>query len=925
MCKGFEIPLRKIVNFPLNDKLTLNSDRVSKPVLFILFTFFLLFSFASYSQVERPVRPPEGQLPATGDTLDLPPDSLVNESDSLQVKTDSVEQVKKGDVETTIIYSARDSINSTFNPKIIRLYGEAKIKYGSIELEAEDIVIDYDNSTISASGRLDSAGRRVGFPIFKDNGAIYETRDMVYNFKTRRAQISEVVTQQGDGFIHGEKVFKNEKNELFSIGNAYTTCNRADPHFRIISRRSKAIPADKIVSGPFYMELNHVPTPLGFPFAIFPQPRESASGIIFPTYGEEKVRGFFLRGGGYFFDISDYMKLTILGDIYTKGSNAITVSSQYMKRYKYSGNVSFNLTNNKLSPNIEETGKIHDFRVTWSHSPQTKSTGRFAVSVNAATNTYTQNNYLGVSANPQSMAVNSTSRKLSSNVSYSKTFAGTPFSFGTNLRINQDLVTKQVDLPFPDLSFNMNNIYPFKNSESYFLSNINFRLTSTANNLVSNNVGRTTDRLTGQPIDSIAPFTFENIPTFFRNAKKGVRHDFPLQTSIRLLRFFTLSPAIAVQELWYFEKLNWGLNSDSTDAAVIDTVHQFNRVTNYSGGLSMNTRIYGTWINKKRDGHVKAIRHVMNPNVGFQFQPDFSDPKYDYYQSVTTKTGRVIYRSRHEGFVYGSSQMTESRSLNFGIGNTLEMKVRSEKDTVDRKISLLNSFSINTGYNLAADSFKLAPIQLAANTNVLDGKINVNVSGTIDPYIYRLNSIDEMGVVGQRHINQFVWTENRSLGQLTNMNLAVSTNLSPKGREKDQTTREKIAQSDLKESDKQFLMQNPDAYIDFDIPWNLRINYTFDYTKRGFEKPKVVQAIRFSGDLSITEKWKVDFNSGFDFERKAFTTSNFGIRRDLHCWQMSVNWVPFGRFQSYNFSIGIKSGMLQDLKLDRNRSFVDAQ
>ena len=879
----------------------------------------------SYSQVERPVRPPEGQLPATGDTLDLPPDSLVNESDSLQVKKDSVEQVKKGDIETTIVYSARDSINSTFNPKIIRLYGEAKIKYGSIELEAEDIVIDYDNSTISASGRLDSAGRRVGFPIFKDNGTIYETRDMIYNFKTRRAQISEVVTQQGDGFIHGEKVFKNEKNELFSIGNAYTTCNRVHPHFRIISRRSKAIPSDKIVSGPFYMELNDVPTPLGFAFAIFPQPRESASGIIFPTYGEEKVRGFFLRGGGYFFDISDYMKLTIIGDIYTKGSNAVTISSNYRKRYKYSGSVSFNLTNNKLSPNIEETGKTHDFRLTWSHSPQTKGTGRFAASVNAATNTYTQNNYLGVSNNPQSMAVNSTSRKLSSNVSYSKTFAGTPFSFGTNLRINQDLVTKQVDLPFPDLSFNMNNIYPFKNSESFFLSNINFRLTSTANNLVSNNVGKTTDRLTGQPIDSIAPFTFDNIPTFFKNAKKGVRHDFPLQTSIRLLRFFTLSPSISFQELWYFEKLDWGLDTAGTDAVVIDTIHQFNRVTNYSGGVGMNTRIYGTWVNKNREGNVKAIRHVINPSVSLNFQPDFSDPKYDYYQTVTTKTDRVIYKSRHEGFVYGSSQMGESRSLGIGIGNTLEMKVRSDKDTVDRKISLLNSFSINTGYNLAADSFKLAPIQLAANTNVLDNKININVSGTINPYIYRLQSIDEMGIVGQRHINQFVWTENRSLGQLTNANLNLSTNLSPKGREKDQTTREKIAQSDLKESDKQFLMQNPDAYIDFDIPWNLRINYTLDYTKLGFEKPKVVQAIRFSGDLSITEKWKVDFNSGFDFERKAFTTTNLGIRRDLHCWQMSVNWVPFGRFQSYSFSIGIKSGMLQDLKLDRNRNFNDAQ
>ncbi|HMD82947.1 MAG TPA: putative LPS assembly protein LptD, partial [Anaerolineales bacterium] len=228
-------------------------------------------SVESIAQVERPVRPPQGQLPAIGDTLSLPPDSLSIKNDTLQNKKDSLKQVPKGDIETTILYSARDSINSTFSPKVIRLYGEAKIKYGTIELEAEDIIIDYDKSTISASGRLDSAGRRVGFPIFKDNGTIYETRDMVYNFKTKRAQITEVVTQQGDGFLHGDKVFKNDKNELFSIGNAYTTCNLVHPHYRIISTRSKAIPSDKIISGPFYMELNDVPTPLGFAFAIFPQ------------------------------------------------------------------------------------------------------------------------------------------------------------------------------------------------------------------------------------------------------------------------------------------------------------------------------------------------------------------------------------------------------------------------------------------------------------------------------------------------------------------------------------------------------------------------------------------------------------------------------------------------------------------------------
>jgi hypothetical protein len=891
---------------------------VSQRVLFILFTLTVLICVESAAQVERPVRPPQGDIPALGDTTDFPLDSLSIKNDTLQNKGDSVKQARKGDIETTILYSARDSINSTFNPKIIRLYGEAKIKYGTIELEAEDIVINYDESTIAASGRLDSAGRRVGFPIFKDNGAVYETRDMVYNFKTKRAQITEVVTQQGDGYLHGEKVFKNDKNELFSIGNAYTTCNLVHPHYRIISTRSKAIPSDKIVSGPFYMELNDVPTPLGFAFAIFPQQRKSASGIIVPTYGEERVRGFFLRGGGYFFDISDYLKIGIVGDIYTKGSNALTVNTQYRKRYRYSGSFTANLTNNRLTPNIEVKDKIHDFRVTWSHSPQTKGTGRFAASVNIATATYTTNNYLGISTNPASMAVSNASRKLSSNISYSKTI-GSYFSMGANLRVNQDLVTKQVDLPLPDLTANVNNIYPFKNSTKYFLANTNFRLSTAATNLVTNNLGRLTPDAT---TDSIAPFRSENFATFFQNARKGVRHDLPLSTSFRVLRYFTFSPSLNYREMWYFDKLLWELN-ENNQPVVSDTLSGFNRVYEYSANLVFNTRIYGTWVNRKKEARVKAVRHVANPSMSLNFSPDFGDAKYGYYQTLKTETGLLIQKSHHEGFVYGTASPVGSRTIGFNLGNTLEMKVRSAKDTVDRKVSLLNSFSVGSGYNLAADSFKLGNIALSANTNVLDGKININFNGSLDPYIWRLQEIDEMGNVKQRQIDKYVWQERAAIGQLRNANIAFSTNLSPKGRDKDQSTREKIAKSNIAESDKQFLLAHPDAYVDFEIPWNLRISYNFDYAKPGFSKPTLTQTVRFNGDMSVTKAWKVDFNSGYDFERKEFTMTNIGIRRDLHCWQMSVNWVPFGRYQSYNFSIGVKSGVLRDLKLDRTRNFND--
>lgn len=880
------------------------------------------------AQVESPIRTPARDLPVRTDSIRpaASDTTSINKNDTLKTVVNA--DTPKSDIETTIFYSASDSINSSLDQKMIHLYGNAKVKYGLIELEAEEIVIDYEKSTITAHGKLDSLGRRVGFPLFKNGGEVYETRDMVYNFKTKRAKISEVVTRQGDGFLHGEVVYKNDKNELFSINNAYTTCDLAHPHFRIISRKSKAIPGDKIVSGPFYLEFNNIPTPVGFPFALFPSPKKSASGIVIPRYGEERRRGFFLSGGGYFFDINDYIKLLVTGSIYSKGSAGLNINSSYNKRYAYTGSVAFSFTNNVNSDKIEDPQITKDYRIVWSHSPQTTGTGRFSASVNAATSTYNSNNSLGVSTNPSATTLDNSTAKLSSNISYSKTFAGTPFSMGINLRINQDLKTKQIDLPLPDASFNVNNIYPFKKLKDVpSLSNFAIRLTGVATNQVTNNLGRIG---TNPAIDSIAPFTLANMPLFFKNSRKGIRFNLPLGTSIKVLKFFTLSPSISFDELWYFDKLNWGLNSDGTQMVVKDTIQGFNTITNYSGGISATTRLYGMY--QFRKGKIQVIRHVINPSIGYSFRPDFGDPKYDYYQSETIK-GQTVYQSRHQGYVYGGSGLGKSTSLSFGLNNSVEMKVKNAKDTVARKISLLNTLSASASYNLAADSFKLSTIPLSANTNILQDKININISASLDPYQYLTISNEDTTYEFRTH--SYAWTKvepipnysvvdrGGKLGRITSANLALGTNLSPKGQKKDNDTRTRIANSDASQSDKEFMLKNPDAYVDFTVPWNLRINYNFNYAKGLNQKPVISQSLRFTGDLSLSEKWKVTFNSGYDLEKKAFTQTNIGINRDLHCWQMSMNWVPFGRYQSYSFSIGIKSSLLQSLKLDRNRNFLD--
>jgi hypothetical protein len=910
------------VNFSLKPK---NSTFKSGLVryFFILISILFLFTNSARAQ-ERPIKNPARPLPVKTDSVNIPIDTTFNPADTIysdldsaKVKADTIRQ--KGDIETTINYSARDSIRATIDGKMIWLYGDAKIHYGEIELEAEEIVIDYANNTIAAQGIRDSLGNRVGYPIFKNGSELYETKGIIYNFKTRRARIKEVVTRQGDAILVSDAAFKNENNEILSVRNSFTTCNLEHPHFVIRATRTKAIPDDKIVSGPFYLEFNDIPLPAGFLFGMFPAQKESASGIIFPSYGEERRRGFNLRGGGYFFDISDYVKLALMGDIYSKGGHAVNVISNYNKRYKYTGNVNFGYSKNRLGERIEDRNFSNDFRLTWSHSPQSKGTGRFAASVNAATATYNQNNNLmyGTPNEFSSMALSPISTKLSSNVSYNKRFAGTPFSAGVNLSHNQDLRTKLIDLPLPNISVNMNNIYPLQGKTKFSsLDNFSIGYTMNATNRITNNLGRIG---IDPDVDSIAPFNFDNLPVFLENSRKGVRHTIPVSYSFKALKHFTVSPTINYEEKWYFERLDWSRAADSTFVA--DTISGFNRIANYSFSAGIATRIYGMYHFKRKTSKVKAIRHVINPSVSLGYTPDFTKNPL-YFDTLRNQYNQKVYQDKFSNFVYGGSQQGRSGAIGFGIGNNLEMKVKGAKDTVDRKVMLLNNLSISSSYNLIADSFKLAPLAFAANTNILNNKINVNLSASIDPYNYIPVTDPETQETTMRRIDSYAWRSG-SLGRITNANLAVSTNLNPQKRNEENKTREKISDAEISETDKSYLLKNASQYVDFDIPWSLNISYNLNYSNPVNTEEAITQTVQFTGDVSLTEKWKVTFNSGYHFESKEFTQTNLGISRDLHCWQMNLTWVPFGRFQSYNFTIAVKASILQDLKLERRRPFLD--
>lgn len=852
-----------------------------------------------------------------------------------------------GDIETTINYNARDSLFFDVNSRKFFLYGETHIDYGEISLEAARTDVNWEENTIKSYYVTDSIGKKIGKPVFSEGADVYVTNDIEYNFKSKRALIKGVITEQEGGFMHGEDVRKNEDNELFIRGASYTTCNLEDPHFSIESSKLKVIPKNKVVSGPFHLKFRELPTPLWFPFGMFPQPKKKASGIVVPTYGEEQLRGFFLRDGGYYFAISDYVDLRLTGDIYSKGASGFKVTSNYIKRYAFRGAV--DLSYNKiLLGDQEDAQEQNDFWIRWSHTPQSRGNSSISASVSAGTQTYSQNNNL-VNQDIE-RSINS---QFTSNVSYSKRFQGTPFNMSSNLRHSQNVATGIMNLTLPDFTLNMNRIYPFKNlvkSSNSPLSKLNFSHNFVAKNELSNSAISEPNFEVSNANErdyEVINFNARNFSEIQNRSQIGGKHTIPVSTSMNVLKFFTLSPSFNYTDLWYGKELSYTY-IESENAVRIDTLSGFSRAGSWSSGASINTRIYGT---KFFEGSkIQAIRHVMTPSLSFTYNPDFTDEKYGVYSTVQTDADSVSNNttvlSKYEGFAYGSPLGSESKTIGFSVSNNLEMKVASKKDTVTgfKKVKLFDNLGLSSGYNLAKDSFKLNNIGLNARTTFLDGKISINFTGTIDPYIYKFNSetINSSGVrtVDQTQLDKYAWNNGQGLGQFRSMTTTIGLNLAPKGKSNNQANQQNenpLGQgfaapgeqtnfegyTEDEQRELASIQNNPELYVDFNVPWTLRINYSVNRNKTGFEDAAINQSLAFNGSLGLTSKTQITFNSGYDIENDEFTQTRIGVSRDLHCWTMNFDWVPFGRFQSYFLSIRVKSSLLQDLKLEKRRSFAD--
>jgi lipopolysaccharide assembly outer membrane protein LptD (OstA) len=817
-------------------------------------------------------------------------------------KNDSLKQKSNNSFDVPVDYIAQDSSIFDFNKQKIYLYGDAHIIYENIELWADFVELDISRNEVLAYGVKDSLGEVQGKPIFKENDEEFRADTIRYNFDTKKGLIKVVITKFEESFLHGEKTKLHSNKHVHLVDGKFTTCDLDHPHYYFKISKAVVIPDDKIISGPVYMVIEDIPTPLGLPFVFFPNTKGGSSGVIIPTFGEEGNRGFFLRDAGYYIAISDQLDMSIMGDIFSKGSWGIGLKSNYKVRYKYNGNLNFKYNKNVFGYkglNNYETQSMYALRWRFVQDSKFRPNSSFSADVNLSSTAFDKYN----SYNANNLMTNT----KQSSISYTNSLPNTPFNFSAAFRHSQNNRDSTVHLTLPDISLSTSRLFPFKRQtavgSSKWYEKVGFTYTMNMTNQITSHE------------DSLLNITPDKL-------LNGFSHRIPISTSLKFLKFTTLTPSFNYNERWYFRTLekNWVYNNPSdptsTDGYLnLTQQNQFSRVWDYSTSLNWNTQIYGTFQFKGKN--LKAIRHVMSPSVNFTYLPDFGVEKFSYYDEYSriqynANTGQydtVSYTySRFESAPYGTPQRGGAGSLNFSLGNNLEMKLRNSKDTVnnEKKIKILESLNFTTNYNIMADSLNWAPVNMSGRTKI--NFLNVNFSAVFDPYAIAENPYSGAGM----RINKAEFYETGNIFRLTAAKIDLSFNLNSKANESNQN----------RESQLQTLYGYPDHYVDFNIPWNVRINYSLRYNKPYFDA-KTVQTINFSGDFNLTDNWKISFSSGYDIEENKPSYTTLDIYRDLHCWEASVHIVPFGTYKSYMFQINVKAAMLKDLKITKQRSWYD--
>ncbi len=809
-------------------------------------------------------------------------------------------KISKDALPSIVTAEAQDSAVLDMQKNQSFLYGKTQVNYEDLQLNSGQVLYDQSTNRVIAAPPVETAkdtsvSKRGTFVQGKEK---FSYDSLQYNFKSKRAIVRNAQSQYGEGYIHSDQIKRNPDQVIYGAHSVYTTCALDTPHFGIVATRLKIIPNKLIVSGPANINIMGVPTPLFLPFALFPISQRQKSGFVIPTYSVEQARGLGLLNGGYYFYLNDHVDLLAQTNIYTKGSYALSAISNYRSIYHYSGGFNLSYAFNKTGEDFEPGASVKkDFMVNWRHSSDGKSVPgqSFNASVQLGTSSFYSNN----SYDPNQILQN----QYSSNISYSKSWQDRPFGLTVSALHNQNTQTKQINVTLPAVNFHVTQFNPFAALKS------------------KNSVGNHWyDKITSSyTVDMLNKTTFYD-STFnpsrlgLQDFQSGIHHNIPVSASYTILRYVNMSFNVGYNEYWLTEQLH---------RAYSDVDHKIDSVTRYgfftardfNAGVSLSTRIYGMKLFKT--GTLRGIRHVITPSIGLSYHPDFSAAPFNYYyRSRLDSSDVTTLQSAYVTSVVGIPPSGRSGLINFGVGNNLQIKVRSSKDTTTglKNITLIDGLGLNTAYNVAVDSFNWSPLAVSFRTNVLD-KVNISSSATYDPYAIDDNT--------GRRMPQTYAELGRGFAHLTRANLSMGANFhsKPVGGANSPTNSEEYTR----------IMRNAgyNEYVDFNIPWSLNMSYSMDASNNysGFSKKDtlvITHYISFQGELQVTPRWKVSVNSGYNFNYKALTLTSIDVFRDLHCWAMHLQTFPFGPRKSYNFTLNVKAAVLQDLKLMRRRDYRDS-
>lgn len=833
------------------------------------------------------------------------------------------------DLDNQVVFSSKDSMIMV-GREMTFMYGDGQIDYGDLKLTAEDIELDMAKSEVYAVGVEDSLGEVVGSPVFEEAGTAYESGTMRYNFKSKRGYITNVITQQGEGYLTGGTTKKTDGEDFYVENGRYTTCDDHEcPHFYLQLTRAKVRPKKNIVTGPAYMVLAGLPLPLAVPFGYFPFSDKYASSVIVPTFGDDYNRGFYLSDGGYYFAINDYIDLALTGEIYTKGSWGLSAQSTYNKRYKFNGHFNVNylktINGEKGDPDYSTAT---NFQVLWSHTQDAKSNPNMTLSasVNFTTSGYSRSSVNAYYSNAF------TENTKSSTINLSYRFPQSKWQLSTSLNLSQRTQDSTLSVSFPNLNVSMSQTYPFKRKKPVGDEKWYEKIRMSYSGQLQNSLTAKQDE-----------FFKKSLIKDWRN---GMKHNIPISATFNLFRYFNLTPSINITDRMYTSKIRreW---DPAKSAEICDTTYSFYNVWDFTSSVSLDTKIYGFFQPLPFLGDkIKMIRHVMTPTISFSYAPDFSSPWFGYYgqYSYTDTQGNPQTRkySLFPNSLFGVPGQGKTGAVSFSLANNLEMKVKTNDSIGEKKVSLIENFTVSQSYNFAADSLNWSNI----NTSLLlrlTKQFNLNLNATWDVYTYKLNAAGN-----PVRVNVPRWKAGKGIGRLSSTGTSFSyTFNNDTFKRKDKKDADKGKKDDDNNGGSSFddtsggrprsprdngdnsgddLQLDADGYVPWSVPWSLSVNYSINYSYGDFNyekmeyNGKITQNLSLSGNIRPTKNWEFSATASYDFETHKLAYMNLNISRDLHCFTMRASVIPVGPYKSYNFHIAVKSSLLSDLKYDKRSS-----